>query len=319
MLRVALLVAVIAAIASPALGAAVAPRCVEVIGDSVTVRDLLLPGAQADGVGEEVLERVVLTGLNPGEQSLLTPGEIYLRLAELGLDPTARGWSWSQSVLVTRRSQVISRADLVAAGEEAIRAQLDLCPDDQAFISPVMAPRPLLAPVGPVRLEALVQSPRLRGGLWTANLGVMLDHSRAADCTLRYRVTITGPVLVTRRAVRRHESLAEEDFAFETRELTRVRGTPLRVPEALSGLRAARAVAAGTVVTSEWSETIPAVRRNQLVCAAAQVGRVRATTRVVALADGILGEVIRVRTEADRREFLARVVAPGQVEVVVLP
>ena len=319
MFRVALLVVVIAAIASPVLGAAVAPRSVEVIGDSVTIRDLLLPGAQADGVGEEVLERVVLTGLNPGEQHLLTPGEIHLRLTELGLDPASRGWSWSQPVLVTRRSQVISTADLVAAGEEAIRAQLDLSPDDQAFISPVMAPRPLLAPAGPVRLEALVQSPRLTGGLWIADIAVMLDQSRAADCTLRYRVTIIGPVLVTRRPLRRQESLAEDDFAFETRELTRVRGTPLRTPEDFAGLRAARAVPAGTVLTGDWAEPIPAVRRNQLVSAAAQVGMVRVTTRVVALADGALGEVIRVRIESDRREFLARVVAPGHVEVVVLP
>jgi flagella basal body P-ring formation protein FlgA len=40
---------------------------------------------------------------------------------------------------------------------------------------------------------------------------------------------------------------------------------------------------------------------------------------VVALSDGGMGDVIRVRRAGERTEFPARVSGPGQVEVIVSP
>ena len=317
MLRTTALVVALAVLVASAAAASDAPQSIQITADSVTVRDLLLPGTATDGAGEEILETAVLTGLRPGEQRVLTPAEIYLRLAELGIEPGARGWSWPHAVTVTRRCQVISTADLIAAGEAGIRRELHLSPGDEATITPVMRPRPLLAAVGDIGLEATVTPPRLPGGLWAADV-VGGSGVQAAICsTIRYRVRVTGSVLVTRSPVRRQQALTEMDVTAGRRDISNLRGDPLRNPEELVGRRASRAAAPGTVLTSDWIEPIPAVRRGDFITAIAQVGAVRASARVLALADGAVGDTIRVRVEGQKREFLVRVCALGRAEVVI--
>lgn len=293
-------------------------RNIEVTAGSVRVGELLPPGT-GDGVGEEVLSRTVLSGLAPGEVRLLTPAEIVLRFRETGLDPVARGWSWSGAVTVRRRSQVVSVEELLAAGEEAVRAELDLEAGDEAQVSPVMHPRPLLAPVGEIGLDVTVERPKLRGGLWRATVTIRAGDACIVDTTLRYRVRVTADVLVTKRSIRRHEVPTDGDVTVEHREIDGVRGAPLRSVEALRGRRAARGASAGTVVTTEWLERVPAVHRGKLITAISRVGAVCARARVVSLSDGGVGEIVAVRAGRDKRQFAVRVTRPGMGEVVTSP
>ena len=223
-------------------------------------------------------------------------------------------------------TQVIAAADLVAAGESAVREQVGAAAGDEVTISAVMAPRSLLGPAGRVTLDAAARRPALPGGLWVAEVTA---HSGdwSAKAIIRYRVRITAVVLVTRRAVRRNETLTQADVSSEKRELGGVRGEPIREAAELLGRRAARPVPAGTVITLDWLEPAPAVRRSEVVTAMARVGGVSASTRVIALRDGRVGEVVSVRSQAEgsesasapkyrSNEFEARVVGPGRVEVI---
>ncbi len=221
--------------------------------------------------------------------------------------------------------QVIAATDLVAAGERAVREQVGAAAGDEVTISAVMAPRSLLGPAERVTLDAAVRRPALPGGLWVAEVTA---HSGdwSAKTIIRYRVRIAAVVLVTRRVVKRNETLTQADVSIEKRELGGVRGEPIRETAELLGRRAARPVPAGTVITLDWLEPAPAVRRSEVVTAMARVGGVSASTRVIALRDGRVGEVVPVRSQAEvsesasapkyrSNEFEARVVGPGRVEV----
>ena len=298
----------------PALAAPVAHR-VDIVGESVRLRDLLSPEAQPKASDPD-LDRVLLTGLRPGEQRVLTPAEIHLRLADLGLDPEAHPSLWSRAVAVTRRAQVVPAADLIAAAERAIHDRLDLFPGDEAAVTVVTAPPPMLAPIGDLHLEAAVTSPRLPGGLWIAHVVCRSSDDVCFDRTIRFRVRVTGEVLVARRRLRRHETLAPTDVALETREIADLRGRPLRSLGHLAGYRAARSAVPGAVVSTDWLEPIPAVARGQLITVEASVGAVRASARVTALANGKVGDLIAVRADRRAKEFLVRVSAPGRGEVI---
>ncbi len=295
------------------LAAAAGVRDVVVAGDSVTVRELVGPAAAGSG-WEDDLDRLALAGLLPGEQRLLSLAEIALLLGEMGIGAAARGWLPARPVRVTRASQTVSSARLAAAGEAAVRRELRLAPGDEAAVVAVAPPRPLLAPLGKLDLETVARPPALRGGLWSVEVTGRVNGEAALACMVRYRVTVTGDVLVTTRAVRRHDAIGPQHVALERREVSELRGEPIRSVEELDGRRAARAVPAGTALTSEWVEPEPLVRRGELVEVVARVGPVMVVSRVVALADGGAGEAVAVRT-ADRREFVARVTGPGRGEV----
>ena len=311
---------VLLAAASMGVGASVDRYVVEVAGSTVTVGEVLLPGMECEGDDSD-LGRAVVVGLRPGERRVLTPAEVHLRLKEVGVDAAAHGWAWSRAVDVRRLSQAVSAAALVAAGEAAVRGELGLRPGDEATVTPVMFPRPLLAPVGEIELSTMVRRPALRGGLWVVTVAVRPGEGSTAaiDCVIRYRVQVMAAVLVTCGSVGRHETVDARAVRSERREISSLRGDALRGPEELAGRRAVRGVGPGRVVSTEWLEAIPAVRRGQLLAAVSRVGPVVARTLVTALADGGVGELIPARVGREKRELLIRVTGPGQGEVIVSP
>lgn len=221
--------------------------------------------------------------------------------------------------------RVISSAELVAAGEQAVWAQLGLHPEDRATVAPVAAPAPVLAPEGQIAIEAAARRPALRGGLWVAEVAIhqpthpssgRSESGWSLTTTIRYRVRVSGPVLVTRVPIRRHHLLQDREVAREVRDLTAVAGEPVRSIEELDGRRAARAAPAGAVVSSDWLEPIPTVQRGEVLAVRAQVGGVIAWAAGAALSEGCVGELIRVRQEDGRGELSARVIGPGRAEVV---
>jgi len=317
---VSLIFVVLLAAVSMGVGASVDPYVVEVAGSAVTVGEVLLPGMGCEADDPD-LERVVVAGLRPGERRVLTPAEVHLRLKEAGVEAAARGWVWSRAVAITRQSQVVTAEALVAAGEAAIRGELALLPGDAAAVTPVMFPRALLAPVGEIELSAMVRRPALRGGLWAVTVSVRPEEGStgAIECVIRYRVKVMAEVLVTCGSVGRHETVDASAVRRERREITSLRGEAVRGPEELAGRRAVRGVGPGTVVSTEWLEAIPAVRRGESLAVVSKVGPVVARMLVTALADGGVGELIPARVGREKRELLIRVTGPGQGEVIVSP
>jgi len=282
-------------------------RRLEITGGTARVRDLLPAGKLL----EEARDAVIAEGLRPGEERHLTTAELKLRLTGVGIDGAIQS---TQPIVIRRRSRTLLASELLAAGEKAIREALNLAPGDEATLSPVVLPRSLLAPVTPLTVEALVRRPALPGGLWVASITARSDDW-TVESTIRFRVRVTGSVLVTRRAVKREDSLSEADVDQERREITGQTGDLLRKLDDILGRRAKRAVPAGAVVSSDWLEVAPVVRRGDVIRVVVQIGAISASVQVVALASGGPGEVIRVREEMSKCEFSARVAAPGRVEV----
>jgi len=144
------------------------PRRIVVNGDTMRVRDLF-PTATGQ-LSEAELGRAVITGLRPGERRTLTGREIALHLSEVGIDPSKRALPISGSVVVERAAHVVPASTIVGADGEAIRGQWAPRPGDEATIAPVTEARPMLAPVGMLRVEATARRPALRGRLWVADV-----------------------------------------------------------------------------------------------------------------------------------------------------
>ncbi len=289
----------------------VPPRRIRVTAARVTAGELLA-GAGGKLTAEEA-GRVVIASLRPGERRALSAGEVALALLRAGIDPSGRDLPLRAAV-VERAAQVVPSETIVEAGVKQIEELLSLGPEETADISVLVPPKPMLAPVGKLRLEAMARRPVLRGGLWIAEVTGRVGKERF-HCTLRYRVRVTGPVLVTRRAVRRHELLSADAVEVERRELTALRGNPIAATADLAGKRAARGVAAGTPVTTEWLEPVPAVCKGDSILAVTRVGAVSACARLVAAATGAVGQLIPARGMDGKSEVMVLITGPGRGEV----
>ena len=87
-------------------------------------------------------------------------------------------------------------------------------------------------------------------------------------------------------------------------------------PAQAIGLRAKRVIPAGTYLTIDLLERVPLVLRGQVVMLTSLSGAVSVVTTAKAMADGHLGDVIRVRSVDDKHtEMDAVVTGPGEARV----
>jgi flagella basal body P-ring formation protein FlgA len=306
----ALAISLLFVLVPPAFGA-VSARTLEVVGASVTLRECLPDAAAVPG--DPALDTVIMAGLRPGERRAITPSEVSLRLSQAGFEPSSTRLP-AAPILLARRFQTVSSEALVPAGEGAIRGQLGLCTGDEAVITPIMIPRPMLAPVGDDPLSTRIKAPTLQGGLWVATVSID-DGAAPLECTIRYRVRVFADVLVTREPLKRHQILGDSSVGTERVEVSSQRGEVLRTTDELVGRRAARGVSAGTVVTTDWLEPIPAVGKGEAITVVSRIGNVVARVRVIALSDGAIGEIVAARVTRDSEPVWVRITGPACGEV----
>ncbi len=148
---------------------------------------------------------------------------------------------------------------------------------------------------------------------------LLVDYRQ--DGRLLTRVRVVGyveiylPVVVVKRPVSRFTVLSAEDLALERRPLTRLPQDVLTEISQAVGLRVRYGLSAGRVLRRSMLETPPLIRRNQLVRIVARSPHLTVTAQGRAREDGRLGEIIRVRNLASKKEIFARVVSPDTVEV----
>ncbi|MBF0177893.1 MAG: flagellar basal body P-ring formation protein FlgA [Magnetococcales bacterium] len=126
-------------------------------------------------------------------------------------------------------------------------------------------------------------------------------------------------LLVLRRPMQRGEVVREDDL--EERSLILTRSMPgvfgIEQMKEVSGQMARRALQPGVPLQMGWFESPMAVDRGEPVKVRLHRGGLKIETSGVALAKGRVGESIEVQNPDSRRRFLARVVGPGRVEVMV--
>lgn len=130
-------------------------------------------------------------------------------------------------------------------------------------------------------------------------------------------VTLWADILVTRRPLVRGSRIEADDLGFQRLALSQVRKGSLREDSQALGQEARRNLAVNQPVRLQDLQAPMVIRRGDVVQITASVGGLKVITPATALANGRLGEQIRVENNRSSRTIRARVVAEGQVEVVL--
>jgi flagella basal body P-ring formation protein FlgA len=118
------------------------------------------------------------------------------------------------------------------------------------------------------------------------------------------------------RPVRAGSVLAEDDIVSQRADLGAVPLQRVPVAEEVLGARAGRPLKTGDLLLATMISTRRAVQSGEVVAILVRADGVEAEARGVATQSGGVGDAIRVVNSASRRALNARVVGPGEVEVI---
>jgi flagellar basal body P-ring formation protein FlgA len=283
--------------------------------DPLTVR--LLPLAQVDGSG--VFLHQIVSGLEAGTAPVrvaaapmfgrtmtLTRDQITAALGAARVDLAAAHWSGAETVRLTRRNRLLTESELkelltATLQKEAVkdRGELELrlarpwlsvhVPDETLSLKILDLPTAGVSQHFVIRFELVAGEERI--GPWQAVL----------------QARILRNVLVATSTTRRGELLSETEVAVEQRDILLLRD-PVEESALRGGaLEFSEAVSAGQPILGRALRPRPILQRGMMVDGLMRDGSLQIILKVEVLADGLPGQLVRVRNPKTKREFYAKV------------
>lgn len=132
-------------------------------------------------------------------------------------------------------------------------------------------------------------------GLFSVLATVAYSDGSTETAQVRLRIRRFADVVVAADRLGRFDALVSEQFEIKRMEVTNLREQPLTSTDSLGGLRAARNIRRGDVITTRSIEPIPDIEAGGNVTIVYQDGPCTITAMGRSLQRGYRGETVRVR------------------------
>jgi flagella basal body P-ring formation protein FlgA len=234
---------------------------------------------------ESLREAIAAAGVNSSKVNLT--GAVRCRVTVQGAASSGRG-----AFLTAIERYLRGAAPKARFSVADVEIDFEYKPD---FVPVVTAVQPSAA-VGPVRFDvADAADPSVKVGHLYAEL------SKSVPALVARRRMVGGHKVVGDDLEVAYVSAAEApDFCSELSEVI--------------GRRTLRTITAGEVLRAGCLENRTVIKRRDQVTFLVRTKSMTASVRTLALEDGAVGDVVRLRRLGQRREYLGRVIGPGKAE-----
>ncbi len=153
--------------------------------------------------------------------------------------------------------------------------------------------------------------------LGSANISLvfLVDNREAKKIQVNAKIAVMQDVLVSTRALERHEVITEEDVRLEKMNLAELRADVMTDPGEVLGKRAKRTIEINTPLRLNYLEVPPLVKRGDMVTIVAESDVLKITTKGFVTESGCKGEMVKVINVNSRKELFAKVRDSRTVEV----
>lgn len=152
--------------------------------------------------------------------------------------------------------------------------------------------------------------------LSAVDVDIITEVGVAQTVSVVVSVTLHRDVVVTRKAINQGATVRAGDVEVRRMSFRRTDRIGLDDATKCIGQRATKFIPAEAVIEPTMLESTPLVTRGQLVTLTSVCGSIRVVTSARAERDGMLGEVITVRSaDNSKTEYDAMVVAAGKVQI----
>lgn len=143
----------------------------------------------------------------------------------------------------------------------------------------------------------------------------ILNNGEKKQGIVTLKVKLYDDVLVSIRDIKKNEELSISDFQIEEKEITSLRSEPILDFENIDKYRMRISVSSNTVVEKNMIEQIPDIKIGDNLKAVFNKGVVNISFSAVARAEGIIGDIIKIRTD-DKKIFKAEIINFNTVKIV---
>jgi flagella basal body P-ring formation protein FlgA len=283
-------------------------------GSDITIGDV----AEVRGDDPNTVAKVrnIIIGQSPpaGEERIINGGYITTRLKQYGFHPQDVLLHVPEKIRVTRASQRIESRDIEAAVMRAIHNQSPW-KAQKTTIRELRGIEPVILPAGSVQYE--VTFPPNANFLGPTSFSLLVRVSGNTEKRLygTAHIEVFQEVAIISRPVARDEVIEAEDIRLKQMNLSQVPPQTVTKPEELIGKRAKKPLSANTTVRAHEVETLPFVRKGDVVLIIVESPLLKITAMGEALERGDRGATIRVRNVTSHREIRAVVVDKKTVRV----
>lgn len=153
-----------------------------------------------------------------------------------------------------------------------------------------------------------------RPGKKNVSAAILKDGKEQGQVKMSGDLQLFGTVLSTTKRLNRNDILGTEDITAKRQNISMLDAGLIQDPKQAVGQKLKVSLPAGAILYSQTIDAPPLVNRGERVTIMAKSQAIQITAPGEARNSGALGEMIRVKNLASRREIQARVLSTGVVE-----
>ncbi len=152
-------------------------------------------------------------------------------------------------------------------------------------------------------------------GLVGLNVKIYRDNNLVRNIAMLVDVQVKIPVIIANTTINSKSPITRNDIKTVWKDISQNNTKSFTDLEKIIDSQAKRMIPAGAIITSDMIESIPLVRRNQLVTVVYQKGGLEIKLVGKSLNNAGRNEIVRVRNERSKEIFSAKVIDSGKVLV----
>lgn len=152
-------------------------------------------------------------------------------------------------------------------------------------------------------------------GLFSVLATVQYPDGNTESVQVRLRVRKFADVVISKDRLGRFDLLSADKFTVDRQDITNLREQPLTSVDNVAGMRAARNIRRGDILTTGSIEPIPDIEAGNDVTIVYQEGPCTITALGKALERGYRGETVRVRNTSSGKIITAEIIDNSSVSV----
>ena len=244
---------------------------------------------------------------------------VYLRvgrsaLKEVGLIPDQIEINPEAKVTVRRKSSSVTSDQL----EQFVTRQVTQVLTER-FMAEYQAEinRPIHGtefPFGKVAFSLKQIPAGLLAGSLYAYVDILVDGQKRKTVVVPLAVEMKAHIITAKQNIKRHQLISEGMLTQQERTITDLRRIPLKMSEVV-GRRAKSRILKDSILIEGAVEPMPKILNGSVIPITVQINGVSVRTTGKALADGRVGDKIKVVNQSSRKTVVGTITEDGEIEV----